>query len=210
MFILLSTNCLIFGYLIKIAERLHTIVPGAKFDYYFNDIWYAFITMTTVGYGDLFPETNFGRIIGIIIGINGIFINSLLTVILNDVFTFVGGELKSYNVIKTIIMRESLSSIVVELLRYLMLYRSLNKKLKMCKQNARDRKNLLNKLNKIEVLKDSAFQKFKILSDDFNEVKETDELLQLNEKIISIKQLINKFLSDLTTNIKMRDKKTRK
>jgi hypothetical protein len=36
--------------------------------------------MTTVGYGEIYPVTDFGRLFTIISAIVGIFINSLLTV----------------------------------------------------------------------------------------------------------------------------------
>ena len=31
---------------------------------YSNAVWYSLATLTTVGYGDLFPGTMYGRIIG--------------------------------------------------------------------------------------------------------------------------------------------------
>ncbi len=45
---------------------------------YSNAIWYSLATLTTVGYGDLFPGTIHGRIIGYILMLTSIFIFGLL------------------------------------------------------------------------------------------------------------------------------------
>jgi len=42
------------------------------------------ITMTTVGYGDFFPRTSFGRIIDAVLVIWGTFIVSLMVVVLTN------------------------------------------------------------------------------------------------------------------------------
>ena len=45
---------------------------------YSNAVWYSLATLTTVGYGDLFPGTMYGRIIGYILMLTSIFIFGLL------------------------------------------------------------------------------------------------------------------------------------
>ena len=200
--ILLLINIFMFGYLIKIAERLISYVPGIKFDYYLNCLWYAFITMSTVGYGDLSPETTFGRLIGIIISLNGIFINSLLTVIINDVFTFEGGELKSYNMIKNVVLRKKIHSSSKKLISYLSVFSFLKKKLLKCKHNLKERKILLKKINKLEILKDSELQIFNSLNEQFFNSIDTDQVIMLNDRINCIKILLQGFFNDLNEKIK--------
>jgi voltage-gated potassium channel len=51
-------------------ENIHTIGDG---------LWWAFSTITAVGYGDKYPVTTLGRIIGVILMTIGITIYSLLT-----------------------------------------------------------------------------------------------------------------------------------
>ena len=52
--------------------------------------------MTTVGYGDLFPKTNIGRIVGIVIAFWGVFIVSLFVVSLSTMLEFDSGEQKAF------------------------------------------------------------------------------------------------------------------
>ncbi len=49
---------IIFGFAFYFAERAHQ--PGLTLE---DAIWWAMVTMTTVGYGDFFPQTFFGRFI---------------------------------------------------------------------------------------------------------------------------------------------------
>ena len=53
-----------------------------------NSMWCAFITMTTVGYGDFYPKSEFGRIVGVFCALSGAFIQSLFTVSFMNIFDF--------------------------------------------------------------------------------------------------------------------------
>ncbi|WP_243387655.1 potassium channel family protein [Bacillus kexueae] len=43
------------------------IVEPTEFPTYFDGIWWAIVTMSTVGYGDLAPETVWGRLVGVVL-----------------------------------------------------------------------------------------------------------------------------------------------
>ncbi len=55
-----------------------------------DGVWWAISTMTTVGYGDMYPHTNLGRVIAILVMIIGIGFGSLLVAALAE--RFVRGE----------------------------------------------------------------------------------------------------------------------
>lgn len=57
--------------------------------------------MTTVGYGDFYPKTNMGRLVGIVIAFWGVFIVSLFVVSLSTMLDFDTGEKKVINLFKT-------------------------------------------------------------------------------------------------------------
>lgn len=57
------------------------------FDDYTTAIWCVVITMTTVGYGDVYAVSPFGRIISTINALWGAFVISALVASINEVFS---------------------------------------------------------------------------------------------------------------------------
>jgi voltage-gated potassium channel len=53
-----------------------------------DGIWWAATTMTTVGYGDLYPHTTVGRVIGLIVMVVGIGFGSLLVGLVAERFVY--------------------------------------------------------------------------------------------------------------------------
>ena len=81
------TTCLItifiFSYIIRIFEFDN---PFNDFSNFYNAIWFSVVTMVTVGYGDYTPVTIYGRIFSFILGVVGIIVTYLITVILTEKF----------------------------------------------------------------------------------------------------------------------------
>ena len=59
-------------------------------------MWYMMITMTTIGYGDIWPKSHMGRSIGIIIAFWGTFYLSIFVVALLKTLAFTSSEQKAY------------------------------------------------------------------------------------------------------------------
>lgn len=82
------TSIFMFAFTLRICERPVNLILGEEngmdFESVENSIWCVIITMTTVGYGDFYPRTLFGRILDIIIAIWGIFIVSMMVVVLSN------------------------------------------------------------------------------------------------------------------------------
>ncbi len=73
-----------FGSLLML--RLEANVEGANITTASDAIWYIIVTMSTVGYGDQFPITNPGRVLGTVIIVVGVGIFGTLTGYLANLF----------------------------------------------------------------------------------------------------------------------------
>ena len=62
------------------------IEPGA-FGTFTNSLWWTIVTMTTVGYGDMAPETPLGRLLAVIIMFFGISLIAVITGTISSIFT---------------------------------------------------------------------------------------------------------------------------
>ena len=62
-------------------------------------MWNMIITLTSAGYGDLFPKTFFGRIVGVIICFWGVLIISFFVVTVTNMLEFSPNEERAYNLL---------------------------------------------------------------------------------------------------------------
>ena len=79
------------AYVLRLLEReyfrqLEPDFSNILFDSYLTSVWCVIITMTTVGYGDVFAVSNFGRFISILNALWGAFIISLLVSSIGIIF----------------------------------------------------------------------------------------------------------------------------
>jgi voltage-gated potassium channel len=59
---------------------------NANVNEFFDAFWWAFITVTTIGYGDIYPVTTEGRIIGMVLSLLGVGLFSVITAELANKF----------------------------------------------------------------------------------------------------------------------------
>jgi hypothetical protein len=62
-------------------------------------MWNMIITLTSAGYGDLFPKTFFGRFVGVIICFWGVLIISFFVVTVTNMLEFSPNEERAYNLL---------------------------------------------------------------------------------------------------------------
>ena len=75
-----------FATIVFYSESLMIGISGASFQSIPDTLWYTIITMTTVGYGDVYPQTIVGRFFGALCGIFGVMLFCLPSPILVNKF----------------------------------------------------------------------------------------------------------------------------
>lgn len=70
---------LIFTCSLGVYEAEH-MAPGSNITNYGDAVWWAFVTITTIGYGDYFPVTFEGRAIAVLLMLSGLALVSVITV----------------------------------------------------------------------------------------------------------------------------------
>jgi voltage-gated potassium channel len=67
------------GLILVCSEVVYRVEPSSSgFDTQSESIWWGFVTFTTVGYGDLVPETPTGRFVSVVLMVGGVALIGLL------------------------------------------------------------------------------------------------------------------------------------
>lgn len=82
-----------FVYVISLAEyAVERDAPNATIVNYGDSVWWAIVTITTVGYGDMYPVTPMGRFLAIILMLGGVIIVGAAT---GTFVSFLGEKVQS-------------------------------------------------------------------------------------------------------------------
>lgn len=93
-----------FSYQLRLFER-HV---NSNFSHITTAMWNNMITMLTIGYGDVFPKSHMGRLIGIVIAGWGAFYVSLFVVALYNILDFESPEKKAFMLLERLLAKEDL------------------------------------------------------------------------------------------------------
>ena len=214
---LFAISCICFSLCIRIFEIYYwesfTII-SQDWTFIWNALWCIFVSMTTVGYGDFYPKTHFGRIIVIFSCVVGIYFTSMMMIFLTKKSILNESELKSYKLITRLKIRYQLKDINSYIVYHgfkmfiiKKIYQSdqINQKQFEIKYNY-EKRNIMNMIEKNKFL----FEKIKT----FDIIPTKDQLYDIVERIIieikdinnevSILQKINNsFLSYTDTQVVM-------
>ena len=116
----LGTMCLgigVFGWMFMISEApLDRVINDGPIHTFENSCWAAICTMTTVGFGDVYPRTPMGRATAFLCALFGIAIVSLMVVTFNSILTMDSPESQSYTILKKLKVRQLIKDVAVKLL----------------------------------------------------------------------------------------------
>jgi voltage-gated potassium channel len=73
-------------FLVVIAGGAQAVVDADEFPTFWDGVWWAVVTVTTVGYGDLYPKDVEGRLIGIVVMMLGVGFLAVLTATIASYF----------------------------------------------------------------------------------------------------------------------------
>ena len=69
-----------------VAGLVVTIIDKEDFPDYGTAVWWAIVTLATVGYGDVVPHTGWGRVVGSVVIIVGVTFIAFLTAVVTSLF----------------------------------------------------------------------------------------------------------------------------
>lgn len=79
-------------------------------------MWNIFITMSTVGYGDVYAMSHLGRLIAVMCGFWGVFLLSLFILSLMNMLNHNSSEMKAYNLLQRLLYKDDMKRQAVNML----------------------------------------------------------------------------------------------
>mmetsp|Transcript_47392 Transcript_47392/g.54579 ORF Transcript_47392/g.54579 Transcript_47392/m.54579 type:complete len:536 (+) Transcript_47392:33-1640(+) len=87
-------------------NNLDELDRSQDFDNTWNSMWLIVLTMTTVGYGDFYPQSHAGRFVGVLACFWGIFLVSMMVVTMTTWTEFSNHERRAFNILHRLQYRE--------------------------------------------------------------------------------------------------------
>ena len=174
--------CTMLSYMLKILNQPLEITQTNNFKNFGSCFWYVAVTMTTVGYGDIYPDTTAERVIGYCIAISGTVVVALIVSFFQEQITLGKNEKTSLTFVERVNGKEKLMDSSVTYFKMNMLY-LLNKK-RMEKGYMPQSEINKNKLIKLLKEKIEAKKKFKSLFHQFHiQFKMENDVDKIKKKI---------------------------
>jgi hypothetical protein len=210
---LLATSLFIIliAFMLKITEGPYYTAEMGINDYrkIKNCIWNVFVTITTVGYGDMYPNTLLGKIIIILASLGGVFIVSLVTIAIQNTLNMSKSEENSFNLRFDEIINEKIKKkaglFFISSMKYY-IARKKYKNFRITNKNEKKDAEYKNKLKKdIEnclykkIIREKKFKKFtQFCKNTYQAITENE---MLNEKIDEFQDDLNE-INDTNQEIK--------
>ena len=177
----------IIAYMLRIFERPLSEVSGQNFNDFYTSFWNAIITMTTVGYGDIYPSTIGGRILGIFTCIWGVLLVSLFVVTVSEQLELTQLQKNSYVLIQRLTFKLSLKKVAASAIF------SMFKFSKAIKNDKKLTENDPKFLNSVEQNYKKKILIFKNKSSEMRKFDSTSEFTYLSKNLIAFGEDIVEF-----------------
>jgi hypothetical protein len=184
-FLFFLGSVIIFGHALRVFERPFWASKGQmEFDFPTNSFWVIFVSMLTIGYGDLVPMTIFGKIVVVIASLWGVFICSLVVVCLYGLFDLSSDQ---FMVFIKIIKSRTAIRFIEDVYKF--------------------RKTKLSNKKKSEAVKDdyntliSSFTEFKNMRNESKSIYRSNGLLYYNMKLLKGMKKINQRFDKIELDI---------
>ncbi|OMJ71596.1 hypothetical protein SteCoe_30143 [Stentor coeruleus] len=147
------SGMLIAAYALRVFEAPTVEYGGKDFSTFGNAIWCVIVTMATVGYGDYYPVTLPGRIVGFIACIWGVLTVSLTTVTFSNLLSLNLGEETSLKLLERLWFKENIKEEAAWVLTTAVRYKL------MCKNTPDDKRKIHEQFDRFRY----HFKKFQFL-----------------------------------------------
>jgi voltage-gated potassium channel len=84
-----------------------TIIDHKDFANFGDGIWWAIVTLGTVGYGDIVPHTGWGRVVGSVVIVVGVTFISFLTAVVTSMFVSADQDQRAADAAEGVTAREA-------------------------------------------------------------------------------------------------------
>jgi hypothetical protein len=200
--------CAMLSYMLKILNQPLELTKTNNFKNFGNCFWYVAVTMTTVGYGDIYPDTTLERIIGYFIAISGTAVVALIVSFFQEQITMGDNEKNSLEFVERVNGKEELMDASVTYFKMNTLYLLNRKKM----EKGLIPQSEVNKNKLISLLKDrvESKKKFKSLFHQFHiQFKMENDVDKIKKKIdnldfaqIDLSSSINELNNKITKLLK--------
>ena len=200
---------ILYSFEILVLKKINEIEYELINQSIFVSLWLIFETVTTVGYGDYYPETFLSRFIAIFSALCGFVSIASLILILNDLLKFDDEEINSYILIKKSYLEEKTKFIAGDVIknflqmRIILLNKSTTSHNFLLKNKDYKIDYFFNKLNEGEVNIHNLNQIPQIFLRFYNKMSCFNSLNQSSIKFQSIYRVLKSFSPNLEIIIKM-------
>jgi hypothetical protein len=149
----------LFGSFLRIFERPFTDISGKNYNSIENAVWNGFITMSTIGYGELYPSTFPGRVVAVLCSMWGAYAFSIMVFTMQKALELNANQVRALTTIK---LTRAAGKVICGFLSYILSrkkglsgleeWRILSKFLKRFRLNLRKIKSLKRKIGFKEMI----------------------------------------------------------